>query len=39
MSSEVVVCRGVRSRIRDWGRNWHFDGKSAEYGRFDWAGP
>jgi hypothetical protein len=39
MTPEVVVCTGPRSRIRDWGRNWTLDGKSAEYGRFDWAGP
>jgi hypothetical protein len=39
MSPDVVVSRGTRSRIRDWGRNWSFDGKSAEYGRFDWASP
>jgi hypothetical protein len=38
MTPEVVVSRGTRSRIRDWGRNWSFDGKSAEYGHFDWTG-
>lgn len=38
-TSEVVVSTGTRSRIRDWGRNWHLTGKSAEYGRFDWKGP
>lgn len=35
MSSGVVVCTGRRSRIGDGGRNWHLDGKSAEYGHFD----
>jgi hypothetical protein len=39
MTPEVVVSTGKRSRIRDWGRNWDFTGKSAEYGQFDWTGP
>jgi hypothetical protein len=39
MNPEVVVGMGKHSRIRDWGRNWNFTGKSAEYGRFDWKGP
>jgi len=39
MSPEVVVCANERSRIRDWGRNWNLDGRSAEFGAFDWSGP
>lgn len=39
VSPEVVVSRGTRSRIRDWGRNWDFSGQSAEYAKVDWAGP
>ncbi len=38
-AADLVVSTGARSRIRDWGRNWDFTGKSAEYGRLDWAGP
>ena len=36
---DVVVSRGVKSRIRDHGRNWDFSGKSAEYAKIDWSGP
>lgn len=36
---DLVVSTGKRSRIRDWGRNWDFTGRSAEYGRFHWSGP
>ena len=36
---DVVVARGVKSRIRDWGRNWNFSGQSAEYAKVDWSGP
>ncbi|MDH3519022.1 MAG: DUF1326 domain-containing protein [Myxococcales bacterium] len=39
MSSDVTVCRGTRSRFRDWGRNWDLSGRSGEYARIEWAGP
>ena len=39
MAPDVVVCRGSRSRFRDWGRNWDLSGRSAEYARVDWKGP
>ncbi len=39
MAADVVVCRGGRSRFRDWGRNWDLSGRSAEYARVDWKGP
>jgi hypothetical protein len=39
MAPDVVVCAAERSRVRDWGRNWKLDGKSAEVGAFDWTGP
>jgi hypothetical protein len=39
MAPDVVVCAGKKSTIRDWGRNWNFAGKSAEFARFDWSGP
>jgi len=39
MAPDVVVCRGIRSRFRDWGRNWDLSGRSAEYARVVWKGP
>jgi hypothetical protein len=39
MAPDVVVSTGVRSRLRDWGRNWDLAGKSAEHAGFDWTGP
>ena len=39
IAPDVVVCRGERSRLRDWGRNWDLSGRSAEYARVDWKGP
>jgi hypothetical protein len=39
MAPDVVVSTGTRSRIRDWGRNWDFRGRSAEHAVFDWSGP
>ena len=39
VAPDLVVSTGKRSRIRDWGRNWDFTGKSAEYARFEWSGP
>jgi len=36
---DVVVSRGNKSRIRDWGRNWDLSGQSAEYAKVDWVGP
>jgi hypothetical protein len=39
MAPDVVVCRGERSRFRDWGRNWDLSGRSAEFARVAWEGP
>jgi len=39
IAPDVVVCRGERSRFRDWGRNWDLTGRSAEYARVAWEGP
>ena len=36
---DIVVAKGLRSRLRDHGRVWDFDGKSAEICRIDWSGP
>ena len=39
MAPEVTVCRGMQSRVRDWGRNWDLSGRSAEYAHVEWSGP
>lgn len=39
MAPDVVVCRGVKSRFRDYGRNWDLSGGSGEYARIEWQGP
>ncbi len=39
MGPDVVVARGTRSRLRDYGRVWDFDGKSGEVCAIDWSGP
>ncbi len=39
MGPDVIVARGTRSRVRDYGRVWDFDGKSGEICAIDWSGP
>ncbi|HXV36514.1 MAG TPA: DUF1326 domain-containing protein [Myxococcota bacterium] len=39
MGPSVTVCRSIRSRFRDWGRNWELSGGSAEYAQVEWQGP
>jgi len=39
MGSDVLVAVGKRSRIRDYGRVWDFDEKSAEICPIEWSGP
>lgn len=39
MGPEVIAARGLRSRVRDYGRVWDLDGKSAEICKIDWKGP
>lgn len=38
MGANVIAARGVKSRVRDYGRNWDFGGKSAEICAIDWGG-
>ncbi len=38
MGPDVIVARGNRSRVRDYGRVWNFDGKSGEICAIDWHG-
>ncbi len=36
---DVVVSKGTKSRIRDWGKNWDLSGQSADYALVEWVGP
>jgi hypothetical protein len=38
IGSEVTVSRAEVSRVRAFGRNWNFAGRSAELCRIDWSG-
>ena len=39
MGPDIIAARGVKSRVRDYGRVWNFDGKSAEICSIYWKGP
>lgn len=39
MGPEVWVARGLRSKVRDYGRVWDFDGHSADITPINWRGP
>jgi hypothetical protein len=39
MGPDIIAARGVRSKVRDYGRVWDFGGKSAEVCPIDWSGP
>ncbi len=39
MGPSVVIAQARKSKIRDFGRVWNFDGGSAELCDIDWAGP
>ncbi len=39
MGSTVVASRALKGKVRDFGRVWNFDGKSAELCQIDWVGP
>lgn len=39
MGPTVYVARGLRSKVRDYGRVWDFDGKSADVTPINWRGP
>ena len=38
MGTDVIVAKGNKSRVRDYGRVWDFDGMSAEICPIDWKG-
>jgi hypothetical protein len=39
MGPNIVAARGLKSKVRDFGRIWDFGGKSAEICQIDWHGP
>ncbi|MEM8753370.1 MAG: DUF1326 domain-containing protein [Pseudomonadota bacterium] len=39
MGPVVTTAVGLKSKVRDFGRVWNFDGKSAEICSIDWSGP
>lgn len=39
MGPDIIVARGTKSKVRDYGRVWDFGGKSAEICPIDWQGP
>ncbi|MGR3501112.1 DUF1326 domain-containing protein [Pseudaestuariivita sp.] len=39
MGPNIIAARGLKSRVRDYGRVWDFGGKSAEICPIDWSGP
>jgi hypothetical protein len=39
IAPEIIVARSDKSRLRAFGRNWNFAGRSAEICKLDWRGP
>ena len=39
MGPNIIAARGLKSKVRDFGRVWDFDGKSAEICPINWGGP
>jgi hypothetical protein len=39
MGPVVTTAVGLKSKVRDFGRTWNFDGNSAEICQIEWAGP
>ena len=39
MGPDIIAAKGLRSKVRDYGRVWDFDGMSAEVCPIDWKGP
>ena len=39
MGPDIIVARGLKSKVRDFGKVWDFGGKSAEICPIDWGGP
>ena len=39
MGPDIIAAKGLRSKVRDYGRVWDFDGMSAEICPISWQGP
>lgn len=39
MGPDIIAAKGLKSRVRDYGRVWDFSGMSAEICPIDWKGP
>ncbi|MEL6279606.1 MAG: DUF1326 domain-containing protein [Pseudomonadota bacterium] len=39
MGPDVIVARALKGKVRDFGRVWNFDGRSAEICEIEWSGP
>ena len=39
MGPDIIAAKGIRSKVRDYGRVWDFGGKSAEICPIEWGGP
>jgi len=39
MGPDITVSKAVESKVRDYGRVWNFDGRSAEFCAIEWSGP
>ena len=39
MGPDVIAARGLKSKVRDFGRIWDLSGKSGEICAIDWSGP
>ena len=38
MGPDIIAAKGIRSKVRDYGRVWDFGGRSAEVCPIDWKG-
>ncbi len=39
MGPDITVARALKSKVRDFGRVWNFDGRSSEICQIAWSGP
>jgi hypothetical protein len=39
MGADITVAQALKGKVRDFGRVWNLDGRSAEICQIEWAGP
>ena len=39
MGPDITVARSIKGKVRDFGRVWNLDGRSAEICQIEWSGP